>query len=75
MPSGFLMFWGASEGFSYAFLPGFCIEVSFLSVGRGARLQLVSWKTGRGGADFSCVDVWLGPYHRVLGVRAFPVRG
>ena len=40
----------------------------------GTRLRLVSWKIGWGGADFSCSDVQLGPYDRVLGVRAFPMR-
>ena len=71
----FLCFGGPLKGFPYAFLLGFCVEVSFLSVGRGTRLRLVSWKIGRGGADFSCSDVRLGPYYRVLGVRGFPMRG
>ena len=46
-----------------------------MSVGMGARLRLVSWKTEWVGADSFCSDVLLGPHNRVLGVRAFPIRG
>ena len=76
MPSGVsFVFKGPLKGFPYAFLPGFCIEVSLLSVRRGVRLRLVSWKAGREGADFFHLECVVGPIQQGLGSTGFSYEG